>query len=246
MIALNYNDTTALNFEDIDCKTASGFSILTWFCCIWVLYVFIASGRAFLKSHRFIFWLIVSQMLNALTHIIWSSVFRQLSNIDLYSKIHVLFALYFAFSAESWPLAIMINIATSSSQTHINNRCFEVLLKLGRQNAVYYLIGFVLPLIGTVLCAMVGGIPDNQGLMISLGRLQIIIGNVLLSIVIVGVFICLIVFFRVENENNYMNPVYHKKYELLADESIIEESEMNFNQRLETDQTYKGIPVKNV
>ncbi len=52
MISLKYNDSSATNFEDIECKTAYGFSILTWFSCIWVLYIFVASGRALSKLHR--------------------------------------------------------------------------------------------------------------------------------------------------------------------------------------------------
>lgn len=115
MISLKYNSSTVNNFEDIECKTAYGFSILTWFCCIWVLYIFIASGRAFLRSHRLVFWLVLTQMLNALVHIVWSSVTSNVSNVaPVFGYTHVLAALFTAFSTQCWPLAIMLNVAAIS------------------------------------------------------------------------------------------------------------------------------------
>ena len=112
MISLKYNSSTVYNFEDIECKTAYGFSILTWFCCIWVLYIFIASGRVFLRSHRLVFWLVISQMFNAIVHIIWSSVTSNVNNLaPVFGRLHVLAALFGAFSTQSWPLVILLNVA---------------------------------------------------------------------------------------------------------------------------------------
>lgn len=128
MISLKYNASTVYNFEDIECKTAYGFSILTWFCCIWVLYIFIASGRAFQRSHRLVFWLIVSQMFNALVHIIWSSVTSNVNDLlPVYGYMHVLVYLFATFSTQSWSLAIMLNVAAISGLEHFcNSRSLEV------------------------------------------------------------------------------------------------------------------------
>lgn len=115
MISLKYNSSTVYNFEDIECKTAYGFSILTWFCCIWVLYIFIASGRVFLRSHRLVFWLIIAQMFNAIVHIVWSSVTSNVDNLSpVFGRLHVLAALFGAFSTQSWPIVILLNVAAVS------------------------------------------------------------------------------------------------------------------------------------
>lgn len=132
MISLKYNSSTAFNFEDIECKTAYGFSILTWFCCIWVIYIFVASGRVFLRSHGLVFWLVVSQMLNALVHIVWSSVTSNVSNVSpVFGFVHVVAALFAAFSTQSWPLAIMLNVAAVSGLDKFSRSRFLEVFNLG-------------------------------------------------------------------------------------------------------------------
>lgn len=66
---------------------------------------------------------------------------------------------------------------------------------------VCYSIGFLVPLVATFLCAIFDGIPEKQTMMISVGRTQILIGNALILVMIVSVFVCLVVFSRAKNEH---------------------------------------------
>lgn len=225
MISLKYNSSQAYNFEDIECKTAYGFSFLTWFCCIWVLYIFLASGRAFLKSHRFVFWLIVSQMVNSLVHIIWANVTSNTNNLDpIYGYLHVIIALFTTFLTRCLPLAMMLNVAAISGVNKFSHRpCLEVLVRLGQSSLVCYGIGVGLPAFMTLMCVLAGGIPQKQTMMVTMGKAQIIISNVLLFSMIFGVFCCVVVFSRAKNENNsflsFISNSYPKRkkaYSLLA------------------------------
>ena len=116
MISLKYNDSSATNFEDIECKTAYGFSILTWFGCVWVLYIFVASGRVLSRLHRFTLLLLSSQMLVSLVHIVWSNM----SAVDpLWGDIHAVLALLSGFMSRCWVLVIMLNVLAIMSQKRV-------------------------------------------------------------------------------------------------------------------------------
>jgi len=57
-------------------------------------------------------------------------------------------------------------------------------------------VGFFLPLFMAWLCIAIGGIPEKQGMMISVGKGQIIISIVLLTFLISAISYCLILFAR--------------------------------------------------
>lgn len=203
MISLKYNSTSVSNFEDIECKTAYGFSFLTWFCCLWVLYIFLASGRAFRKPHRFTLFLIISQMLNALVHIIWSNITTNVENLDnVYGFIHVAIALFTAFLTRCWPLTIMLSLVSLSGIHKFGQfKMLMFLVKLANSNALCYFIGFGVPLVTTVVCLVVGGIPEKQSMIIGVGIQQVIISNILLFSVVIGVAYCMVIFARTKNEH---------------------------------------------
>lgn len=204
MISLKYNASSVSNFEDIACKTAYGFSFLTWFCCIWVLYVFLASGRVFKKPYLFTFYLILSQMLTALIHVIWSNVTTNVANLDpVYGLIHIGFGVFAEFLTRCLPLSIMLSIISISRMHKINkNRLLMILVKVADSDLFLYFIGFGLPLITTIVCLLIGDIPQKQSMIIQLGKSQMIVSNVFLLLIIIFTFCCLLVFVRAKNENN--------------------------------------------
>ena len=204
MISLKYSNSSVSNFEDIECKTAYGFSILNWFCCIWVLYVFLASGRFWRRSHRFTTLLILSQMANSAVHIIWSSLTVNVENLAPgYGYAHVAIGLLTAFLTRFWVLAILLNLITMCcSQRYGHFRTNAFILKLGMFRFVYYFIGIGFPILITILCMVVGGIPEKQKMMISIGKPQIIISNILLFLLIVVIFYLLIVFARTKTDQD--------------------------------------------
>mgnify|MGYP001810418728 CR=1 FL=1 len=121
MIALQFDNNTQINnFEDIECKLAYGFSFVTWFCCLWVIYIFLVSGRLFRHSHRYTFYLIVAQMANSLVHILWSYLSNDVSSLLGY--LHVIFALFTSFLTRCLPLAIMLNILSLFVTRRYNQR----------------------------------------------------------------------------------------------------------------------------
>lgn len=207
MISLKYNASDVTNFEDIECKTAYGFSFLSWFCCIWVLYIFLASGRAFLKSHRYTFLLIIFQMINSLVHIIWSNLTTNVDKLSpIYGYLHVLFGLYFAFVTRCLPLSMLFNVISISNMmqhTKHRNRAFSrAINNLSNRGLFLYFIGFGLPFLTVFLCAVVGGIPEKQSMMISVGKRQIIISNVLIISIVFSIAYFMIFFVRSNNEKN--------------------------------------------
>jgi hypothetical protein len=202
MISLKYNSSAVSNFEDIECKTAYGFSILSWFCCIWVLYIFLASGRGFLKSHSYALMLILSQMSNSLVHIVWSNITTNVETLDpIYGYIHVMLVLFFAFVTRCLPLSMLLNIFSISGVNH-RTRTFRVLTRLSNSRLFLSFIGIVVPVIAVGICAAAGNIPTKQSMIISISKAQIIISNCLLFLIVTAVFYFMIVFVRTKNEHN--------------------------------------------
>jgi hypothetical protein len=196
----SFNSSNDFNFEDIECKTAFGFSILNWFCCLWVLYIFLASGRLFAKSHRFTFLLIVAQMANSLVHIIWSTATTNVNNLNsVYGYLHVIVGLFFAFMTRCTVLSIMLNvISLIQRSTPLKSKTF--LTKLLKSKFIYYFIAFGLPFLTTFLCMVVGGVPEKQKMMITVGKRQIIIANTLLSLIIAAIAYFMIIFGRLQSK----------------------------------------------
>ena len=200
MISIKYNDTYSSNIEDIECKTAYGFSILTWFSCIWVLYIFVVSGRALAKLHRYTLFLIVAQMANALVHIVWSSME---TNNPLYGYLHVVVALFFAFLTKCWLLTMTLSLFSIIGRINKYNkfRSNHFIIKIANSTLVNLFVGILLPILATVLCLLVGGIPVAQKMIISVGKPQIIITNILIIFLVFSIFYLLILFARNTNEN---------------------------------------------
>jgi hypothetical protein len=202
MISLKYNSSSVSNFEDIECKTAYGFSILSWFCCIWVLYIFLASGRGFLKSHSYALMLILSQMSNSLVQIIWSNITTNVADLDpIYGYIHVMLVLFFAYVTRCLPLSMLLNVFSISGVNH-RTRTFRVLTRLSNSRLFLSFIGIAVPFLAVGVCALAGNIPSKQSMIISIGKAQIIISNVLLFLIVSAVFYFMIVFVRTKNEHN--------------------------------------------
>ena len=211
MISLKYNSSEVSNFEDIECKTAYGFSILSWFCCLWVLYILLASGRGFLKSHRFLSLLLISQMVNSLIHIIWSNMSSNVSDLsDIWGYLHVLFGLFFAFITRCLPLSMLFSVINMSGISH-RTRTFQLILKLSKSNIFLYFVGIGLPLFAVLLCIAIGHIPKNQSMIISIAKEHIIVANVLLLLVVLTVSYILVMFVRTRNEqNSFLQILKHK------------------------------------
>lgn len=204
MISLKYNDTSVSNFEDIECKTAYGFSFLTWFCCVWVLYIFVAAGRIFKKPYLFTFYLIVCQMLLAVIHVFWSNITTNVLDLNpIYKLIHMAIGIFVDFTTRCLPLTIILSLISISGLDKINKSgLFMILVTISKNEFVIYAIGFILPFIATIICLLVGEIPEKLNMIIKLDRSQIIISNVLLIFIIICVSYSLLVFVRTKNENN--------------------------------------------
>lgn len=218
MISIQYSNNTASNFEDIQCKTAYGFSILNWFCCIWVIYIFLASGRLFKRPHLFTFMLIVAQMTTALIHIIWSSL-NNLDNLNSASTMsYVTFTLFFAFLTRCIPITMMLNLITLSGVSRYNESPFnQIIFKLA--NNIYFILsmGLGIPLVATILCLAIPGIPSKQGMMIEVGKAQQIISIILLLIVILCVGYLLIIYARAKSLQNKKSASTNGNYERIND-----------------------------
>lgn len=202
MISFRYNSSSVSNFVDIECKTAYGFSILSFVLCIWVLYIFMASGRGFRRSHFYVVMLVISQLVNSLIHIIWSSITTNVDNLSpAYGYVHVLFALFFAFVTRCVPLCMLFNIISISGISH-RSGMFRIIVKLANSRLFLFFLGAALPLITVAACALAGNIPEKQTMIISVGKAQIIISNVLLLLLVMSVVYFGILFVRTKNEHN--------------------------------------------
>lgn len=257
MIAIEFVNDTSTNFEDIQCKTAYGFSFATWFCGIWVLYIFLASGRIFFKTHRYTFLLIVSQMLNSLIHIIWASLTDDKTEVNKYlSYTYVFFSLFAAFLTRCIPLPIMLSLMSISKIHRYNNSRFNrIFFKLADSELFLLSLGILLPLSAALLCIIVGNIPIKQGMMISVGSRQIIISCILLTFLIVSISYCLIVFARTKfQEESILSIVSNKKIRYYSSSdapdgtmsntsSDMEDSYLISSQRL-TDQFMKSSKLR--
>jgi hypothetical protein len=235
MISIKYNDTYSSNIEDIECKTAYGFSILTWFSCIWVLYIFVVSGRALAKLHRYTLFLIVAQMANALVHIVWSSME---TNNPLYGYLHVVVALFFAFLTKCWLLTMTLSLFSIIGRINKYNkfRSNHFVIKIANSTLVNLFVGILLPILATVLCLLVGGIPVAQKMIISVGKPQIIITNVLIIFLVFSIFYLLILFARNTNENKSIVSFISKRvskrkrhYSLLGGSPLNDEEALDAN-----------------
>ena len=202
MISIQYENHSSTNFDDIQCKTAYGFSILSWFCCLWVLYVFIAAGKLFKRPFRYTFFLLISQMLNSLVHIIWTNLTNKIDDLNwMTSLTYVGFTLFSAFLTRCWILSLMLKIISISGVERYNkSKLNHILFKLANSEFGAYFIGILIPVSFTGICLTAGGIPEKQNMMASLGRAQIIITCVLLSFIILSVAYCMIVFARTKFE----------------------------------------------
>ncbi len=195
MISLQYFNYTSNSFDELQCKTAYAFSFATFFCNIWVLYIFLASGRVFMKPHRYTCFLILSQLFNSLIHIVWSSLNTDTSRALNYTN--VFFTLFGAFMTRCIPLSIAINLITITKIQQYNQAPFnQFILKFIDNSVSLIAVGFVLPLLMATLCISVGGIPETQGTMISVGKGQIIISIVLLTFLVLAISYCLILVAR--------------------------------------------------
>ena len=253
MISIKYNDTYSSNIEDIECKTAYGFSILTWFSCIWVLYIFVVSGRALAKLHRYTLFLIVAQMANALVHIIWSSME---TNNPLYGYLHVVVALFFAFLTKCWLLTMTLSLFSIIGRINKYNkfRSNHFIIKIANSTLVNLFVGILLPILATVLCLLVGGIPVAQKMIISVGKPQIIITNVLIIFLVFSIFYLLILFARNTNENKSIVSFISKRsskrkrhYSLLGgsplnDDEVIDSNNNNNNNNNRNRNSYSDDP----
>jgi predicted permease len=215
MIALEYNSTIAVNYEDIKCKTAYGFSMLTWFGCIWTLYVLLASGRLLKKPFLFTFYLLLAQMCNSLVHIVWSTFTGDIGNgnsnelptggdtFAVYA--HFILALLAAFATRCWLLNIVLGLISSSSHMLKSSmlKSNKFIYKLANTRPVYYFLGLIAPFACTLCCLVVGGpapLKPKNPMLIELDKAQLIIASSLLLFIIVSVFYSLAVFVRCKYE----------------------------------------------
>jgi len=195
MISLEYFNSTLNDFDQLQCATAYAFSYATFFCNLWVFYIFLASGRVFMKPHRYTCFLILSQLFNSLIHIIWSSLNIETNKAIVYTN--VFFTLFGAYLTRCIPLSIAMNLITVSKLQQYNKFKFDqFILKYIDNSVSLIIVGFVLPLFIAIMCIVIGGIPEKQGLMISVGKGQIIISIVLLVFLILSLSYCLILFAR--------------------------------------------------
>ena len=92
---------------------------------------------------------------------------------------------------------------------------FYIVMRLANTKCLGYLLGLVLPVVTTVVCLLVGGVPKSQQkMMISLEKSQLIVSNVLLAFLVFSVFYLLIVFARINTKQGLLsllaNKVRHK------------------------------------
>jgi len=89
------------------------------------------------------------------------------------------------------------------------------------------LIAFILPLLAAILCISVGGVPVKQGMMLSIGKPQVIISICLLVFLICGIAYCLIMFARTKfDEQSVLSLVANQKPKYFAT-SLTSPSENN-------------------
>jgi len=231
MISIQYSNNTASNFEDIQCKTAYGFSILSWFCCLWVLYIFLASGRLLKKPHIYTFLLIVAQMATAVIHVIWSSVTNTASSNQAANLSYVFFTLLSAYVTRCLPVAMMLNIISLTDfNKYSNSKLNRFISKLAAKDVPLLLFGIGLPLIATILSLAIPGLPQKQGMMIALGKPQQIISTCLLLLVILVMGYLLIVFARSKShqsrKRNFENGQYERIEEYMDDSANEENNQL--------------------
>lgn len=204
MISLKYNDSNVSNFEDIECKTAYGFSFLTWFCCLWVLYIFLAAGRIFKKPFLFTLYLIICQMILAVIHVLWSNISANITDLNpIYSLIHMGFQIFLEFTTRCLPFSILLNLIKITGINTLNIKgIFRILVKASNNQLLLYGIGFFLPFFATIVCLLIGQIPDKISMIIKLNRYQIMISNIILLFILIFVFYSLLVFVRIKNEKS--------------------------------------------
>lgn len=218
MISMVQNSNNSVtNFDDIQCKTAFGFSILTWFCCIWVLYIFLASGRLLKKPHVYTFILIIVQMGTSLIHIVYSSVTNNTESSDqIANTSYAFFTLFFAFMTRCLPVTMMLSLTTITEMNQYNESKFNrILIQLAGKDLFILFLGIGFPLLCTILCLIVPGMPEKQGMMVEIGRPQQVIAVCLILIYIVVVGYLLIIFARTKSSKNKN----HSNYEQIQEYS---------------------------
>lgn len=198
MISIEYFNQSSTNFDDIQCKTAYGFSFVTWFCCAWVMYIFIASGRIRSNPHRYTFYLIIAQMLNSLVHITWVTFTNDSFEVNIYaSYTYVFFSLFAAFLTRCIPLAISLNLISISKLQQYNHfPLHRGIFWVADSKAFLAFVSLILPFSCAIICIIAGDIPEKQGMMISVGKPQIIISILLLVYIIFSIAYGLILFAR--------------------------------------------------
>jgi predicted permease len=207
MISLQQN-STAQSFEETECRTAYGFSMLTWFCCLWVLYILIATGRFLKKPQFYTFALILSQMAVSLVHLIWSTLTKDPLNTPVQAGyVYVVLTLFTALLSRCLVVSILLSIIGKMQKFSVDegNSCQRFIFKLANSSLFTNLIGFALPALTTGLCLFFNGIPSKQNMMISLGMPQILITTLLLGIIITFTLFTLIIFIKTKYCNSHVN-----------------------------------------
>lgn len=225
MISLKYNSSIVENFDDIQCKTAFGFSFLSWFCCLWVFYILVVSKRVFIKSHIYVFCLILSQMLNAFVYIVWSNLTSNQNQLSgAYVNIYIMISLFASLSSRSWPLVMILNLSAINGLDKSSRKmCHLIPLKIGDNKYLCYFIGIAVPFIISLICLLIGGFPEKQNVVLSLGKRQIIISSLFLLFIVVCAFYSIVIFTKSKNKTRISslilnNTQIEKKYQPLINQ----------------------------
>ncbi len=179
-----------------------------------------------MKPHRYTFFLILSQMLNSLIHILWTSTTSEATNVTSFASYsYVFLSLFAAFLTRCIPLSIAINlISITKIQQYNQSRFNQLIFRLIDNSVSLVAVGFILPLLVAFLCLAVGGIPEKQGMMISVGKGQIIISIALLSFLILAIAYCLILFARTKfHQSSLLSIVASDTNGVFSDNDYLEE-----------------------
>ena len=112
----------------------------------------------------------------------------------------------------------MLNLITLSGVSRYNESPFnQIIFKLA--NNIYFILsmGLGIPLVATILCLAIPGIPNKQGMMIEVGKAQQIISIILLLIVILCVGYLLIIYARAKSLQNKKSASTNGNYERIND-----------------------------
>jgi hypothetical protein len=133
----------------------------------------------------------------------------------IFGNIHAVLALLSGFMSKCWLLVIMLNlIAIVSNKSSMNLPKFKLLyflIRVANMQWPSYLIGFIMPILVTLTCLLVGGMPKSQQkMMISLSKSQLMISNCLLGFLVLFIFYMLIVFARIKTKQSITSLLRNK------------------------------------